>query len=103
MIAIRFTDKSQIEEGVRLFQQYNEAVSVGDPNTYLVTEQGIRLLEQAHIPFERVENTHVWLTDDIFADMRRGFADRRQGRVTSVSEPLSVKKLAEIARRKGLK
>jgi hypothetical protein len=61
MIAIRFTDESQIEEGVRLFQQYNEAVSVGDPNTYLVTEQGIRLLEQEHIPSFWI---HFHETDD---------------------------------------
>jgi hypothetical protein len=103
MIAIRFTDESRSEEGLRLLQQYQEGVSIGDPDTYIVSERILTVLEQAHVPFTRVENGEAWLTEEILDDMRQGFDDMRHGRSTVVPAPLSVKELAAIARRKGLR
>jgi hypothetical protein len=102
---IRFTDSHSLERGLGIFRRHGDAVPASHPDMFYVSDRIVALLKRKRIPFESIEPAQYGLmqvTEDMFASLRQAAQESRQGHLTTIRGPLSVKKLAKIAREKGL-
>jgi hypothetical protein len=90
---IRFTDSAGLEEGIKIFRRFGDAVPAGMPDTYYVSDHIVALLKSHHVLFEQIEPDHYGLlrvTEAMFDDLRKAVAESHQGNLIRVSDPQSL-------------
>ena len=89
MMVIRFVDGSGLAKGISIFRQYGDAIPDGEPDTYIVSDKIVQLLEKRHIHFERVETTKN-LPETLFTDIQKSYSQLRAGTLIRVEDPTSL-------------
>jgi len=96
MNVIHFTDGKGLAEGLRVFQKYGDAIPDDEPDTYIVSERVVHVLEQQHIHFERRETTKI-LPEDLFTNIQKSYRELQAGKLTRLEDPTCLDDIINTA------